>query len=148
MTDHGPSRKHASILGGVNASKACLFGLLLLAAACQGDMPARPDQALVESVSEAHEAARPERERAQLTRIDVYGAGGETAAGARVVRVLPGGPAADSDVKPGEVATVEGDTLTITTTNGVMVDNAKVIKTDIVASNGVIHVIDSVVMPN
>ena len=28
-----------------------------------------------------------------------------------------------------------------------MVDNAKVVKTDIVADNGVIHVIDSVVMP-
>ena len=61
--------------------------------------------------------------------------------------VVPGKVMA-ADVKPGEVATVEGDTLTITTTNGVMVDNAKVIKTDIVASNGVIHVIDSVVMPN
>ena len=30
----------------------------------------------------------------------------------------------------------------------VMVDNAKVVKTDIVASNGVIHVIDTVVLPN
>jgi uncharacterized surface protein with fasciclin (FAS1) repeats len=29
-----------------------------------------------------------------------------------------------------------------------MVNNTKVIKTDIVASNGVIHVIDSVIMPN
>ena len=29
----------------------------------------------------------------------------------------------------------------------VMVDNANVVKTDIVASNGVIHVIDSVIMP-
>jgi uncharacterized surface protein with fasciclin (FAS1) repeats len=30
---------------------------------------------------------------------------------------------------------------------GVMVDNAHVIKTDIVTSNGVIHVIDSVILP-
>ena len=30
---------------------------------------------------------------------------------------------------------------------GVMVNNAHVIKTDIVASNGVIHVIDAVIMP-
>ena len=30
----------------------------------------------------------------------------------------------------------------------VMVDNARVIKTDVMASNGVIHVIDSVVLPN
>jgi uncharacterized surface protein with fasciclin (FAS1) repeats len=43
---------------------------------------------------------------------------------------------------------VEGSNLTISTTGGVvMVDKAKVIKTDIAASNGVIHVIDSVVMP-
>src|SRR6187402_3043880 len=44
--------------------------------------------------------------------------------------------------------TVSGDTLTITAKGGgVMVDGAKVVKTDIVASNGVIHVIDTVVLP-
>jgi len=44
--------------------------------------------------------------------------------------------------------TVEGQNVTIETMNGgVMVDNAHVIKTDIVASNGVIHVIDAVIMP-
>jgi uncharacterized surface protein with fasciclin (FAS1) repeats len=38
--------------------------------------------------------------------------------------------------------------LAVTAKNGaVMVDNAKVVKTDIVASNGVIHVIDTVVLP-
>jgi uncharacterized surface protein with fasciclin (FAS1) repeats len=52
-----------------------------------------------------------------------------------------------ADVKAGPVKTVEGSSLTISTTGGVMVDKAKVIKTDIAASNGVIHVIDSVVMP-
>jgi len=52
-----------------------------------------------------------------------------------------------ADVKAGPVKTVEGSNLTISTTGGVMVDQAKVIKTDIAASNGVIHVIDSVVMP-
>lgn len=52
-----------------------------------------------------------------------------------------------ADVKAGPVKTVEGSNLTISTTGGVMVDKAKVIKTDIAASNGVIHVIDSVVMP-
>ena len=45
--------------------------------------------------------------------------------------------------------TVEGQNVTIETMNGgVMVNNAHVIKTDIVASNGVIHVIDTVIMPN
>jgi len=52
-----------------------------------------------------------------------------------------------ADVKAGMVKTVQGSELTISTTNGVMVDKAKVIKTDIVADNGVIHVIDTVIMP-
>ena len=52
-----------------------------------------------------------------------------------------------ADVKAGKVKTVQGSELTISTTNGVKVDNANVVKTDITADNGVIHVIDSVVMP-
>lgn len=53
-----------------------------------------------------------------------------------------------SQVKPGKVKTVEGQSLTVSKKNGVvMVDNAKVTTTDIIASNGVIHVIDSVVIP-
>ena len=44
--------------------------------------------------------------------------------------------------------TVNGQSLTVTKKDGaVMVDNAKVVKTDIVCSNGVIHVIDTVVIP-
>lgn len=61
--------------------------------------------------------------------------------------VVPGKVMA-SQVKPGQVKTVQGRSLTVTTKSGaVMVDNATVVKTDIVASNGVIHVIDSVVLP-
>lgn len=60
--------------------------------------------------------------------------------------VVPGKVMA-ADVKAGKVKTVEGSELTISTSNGVMVDKAKVTKTDIVADNGVIHVIDSVLMP-
>ena len=52
-----------------------------------------------------------------------------------------------ADVKAGKVKTVQGSELTITTAGGVQVDGAKVVKTDIVADNGVIHVIDTVVMP-
>lgn len=52
-----------------------------------------------------------------------------------------------ADVAAGKVATVNGAKITITTDNGVMVDKAKVIKTDLVGTNGVIHVIDSVIMP-
>ena len=52
-----------------------------------------------------------------------------------------------ADVKAGKVKTVQGSELTVSTTGGVMVDKAKVTATDIVADNGVIHVIDSVIMP-
>jgi len=52
-----------------------------------------------------------------------------------------------ADVKAGKVKTVQGSELTVTTMSGVKVDNANVVKTDIVADNGVIHVIDSVVIP-
>ncbi len=62
--------------------------------------------------------------------------------------VVPGKVMA-AQVKAGQVKTVEGQSLNVTTKNGaVMVDEAKVVKTDIMASNGVIHVIDTVVMPN
>jgi uncharacterized surface protein with fasciclin (FAS1) repeats len=60
--------------------------------------------------------------------------------------VVPGKVMA-ANVKAGKVKTVQGSEITITTTGGVMVNNAKVIKTDIVADNGVIHVIDTVLMP-
>lgn len=51
------------------------------------------------------------------------------------------------DVKAGKVKTVQGSELTVSTTGGVTVDNAKVTATDIAADNGVIHVIDTVVIP-
>jgi len=61
--------------------------------------------------------------------------------------VVPGKVMA-SDVKPGEVKTVEGGMLNINTKGGkVMVDGANVVKTDVAADNGVIHVIDKVMMP-
>lgn len=60
--------------------------------------------------------------------------------------VVPGKVMA-KDVKAGKVKTVQGGELTITTTGGVKVDGANVVTTDIAASNGVIHVIDTVVLP-
>jgi uncharacterized surface protein with fasciclin (FAS1) repeats len=51
------------------------------------------------------------------------------------------------DVKAGEVKTVQGSMITLTTDGGVMVNNAKVIATDVMADNGVIHVIDTVILP-
>jgi uncharacterized surface protein with fasciclin (FAS1) repeats len=60
--------------------------------------------------------------------------------------VVPGKVMA-KDVKAGQVKTVQGSSITVTTAVGVMVDKAKVVKTDIAADNGVIHVIDTVIMP-
>jgi uncharacterized surface protein with fasciclin (FAS1) repeats len=60
--------------------------------------------------------------------------------------VVPG-KVMSKDVKAGMVKTVQGSSLTLATMGGVTVDNAKVTAVDIVADNGVIHVIDSVVLP-
>ena len=60
--------------------------------------------------------------------------------------VVPGRVMA-KDVKAGSVKTVQGGMLSLGTTGGVTVNNAKVVQADVVASNGVIHVIDTVVLP-
>lgn len=51
------------------------------------------------------------------------------------------------DVKPGMVKTVQGTSINVTTAGGVKVNDAKVSAVDIVADNGVIHVIDTVIVP-
>jgi uncharacterized surface protein with fasciclin (FAS1) repeats len=62
--------------------------------------------------------------------------------------VVAGKVMAADVVKVASAKAVSGDTITVTTRNGgVMVDSANVVKTDIVASNGVIHVIDAVILP-
>jgi uncharacterized surface protein with fasciclin (FAS1) repeats len=73
------------------------------------------------------------KDKAALTKVLTY-------------HVVPGKVMA-KDVKAGKVKTVQGGELTVATTGGVTVDGAKVTATDIAADNGVIHVIDSVVMP-
>jgi uncharacterized surface protein with fasciclin (FAS1) repeats len=61
--------------------------------------------------------------------------------------VVPGMVMA-ADVKTGPVKTVQGQDLNIKVSGkGVRVNDASVTKTDILAANGVIHVIDQVVMP-
>ncbi|MFM8826295.1 MAG: fasciclin domain-containing protein [Actinomycetota bacterium] len=52
-----------------------------------------------------------------------------------------------ADVAAGDAATVEGSTIAITTEGGVKVNDATVTATDVPASNGVIHVIDKVIVP-
>src|SRR5947208_1320584 len=62
--------------------------------------------------------------------------------------VVAGSVKANQVTKLDSAKTVEGGSVTIKTgTGGVMVNNAHVTKTDIAASNGVIHVIDSVLLP-
>jgi uncharacterized surface protein with fasciclin (FAS1) repeats len=74
------------------------------------------------------------KDKAALTKVLTY-------------HVVPGSVMA-ADVKPGMVKTVEGDSITVKAMGGkVMVDKATVTKTDIAADNGVIHVIDTVLMP-
>lgn len=61
--------------------------------------------------------------------------------------VVPGKVMA-ADVKPGEVKTVNGKAATISVKYGAPhIDGAKIIATDLVGSNGVIHVIDTVILP-
>ncbi len=52
-----------------------------------------------------------------------------------------------ADVAAGDVATVEGSNIALGTTDGVQVNDATVTSADIAASNGVIHVIDKVLVP-
>ena len=77
------------------------------------------------------------KDKAKLTRILTY-------------HVVSGNVMAKDVVKlNGKSAkTVEGSSVSITVKGGkVMVDNANVVKTDIACSNGVIHVIDTVIIP-
>ncbi len=55
--------------------------------------------------------------------------------------------AGDIDGKKAKVLTVEGERLEVNARNGVKVNDAKVTAADITASNGVIHVIDKVLIP-
>jgi uncharacterized surface protein with fasciclin (FAS1) repeats len=60
--------------------------------------------------------------------------------------VVPGEVTSDM-ITDGDVATVEGQSVTISTESGVMVNEATVVTPDVDASNGVIHVIDAVLIP-
>jgi uncharacterized surface protein with fasciclin (FAS1) repeats len=53
-----------------------------------------------------------------------------------------------ADVKAGRVETLEGSSFLVSNKKGaLMVDQARIVATDVSASNGVIHVIDAVIMP-
>ncbi|MEM1231789.1 MAG: fasciclin domain-containing protein [Pseudomonadota bacterium] len=63
------------------------------------------------------------------------------------LHVVPGRAEAAQVLQLAAVDTVQGKSLDVATTDGVMIGGAKVVKTDIPASNGVIHVIDRVILP-
>ena len=74
------------------------------------------------------------KDKAKLTAILTY-------------HVVAGNVMAKDVVKLKSAKTVQGGSVTIDTAAGVKVDEAHVVKTDIACSNGVIHVIDTVLMP-
>jgi uncharacterized surface protein with fasciclin (FAS1) repeats len=74
-------------------------------------------------------------DKAKLTKILTY-------------HVVPGKVTAAEVVKLDSAKTVEGQSVTIDASDGVTINGAKVVKADIMASNGVIHVIDAVILPN
>jgi len=62
--------------------------------------------------------------------------------------VVPGAVSSGEVVKMTSAKTVQGQSVKIVAKDGgVMIDGAKVVKADVKASNGVIHVIDSVILP-
>ena len=73
------------------------------------------------------------KDKAALTKVLTY-------------HVVPG-KVMSKDLKAGAVTTVQGSDVTISTMGGAMVNNAKVVKADVAADNGVIHAIDTVLMP-
>lgn len=61
--------------------------------------------------------------------------------------VIPGA-VTSADLKSGKVATLEGSEVTIVLGDSVEIDDAQVVQADVKASNGVIHVIDKVIVPS
>ena len=61
--------------------------------------------------------------------------------------VVPGKVMSQDVVELSSAKTVQGQSVTIDTTEGVKIDGANVIQADIETSNGVIHVIDAVILP-
>jgi uncharacterized surface protein with fasciclin (FAS1) repeats len=74
------------------------------------------------------------KDKAKLTRVLTY-------------HVVPGKVMAADVVKLKEAKTVEGQMVKIDASKGVKINGANVVKADVAASNGVIHVIDSVLLP-
>ena len=70
----------------------------------------------------------------------------ETLVSILTYHVVPGAVTSDM-ITAGDVATVQGDPVTLATEGGVTVNEATVVTADVAASNGVIHAIDAVLLP-
>ena len=79
--------------------------------------------------------------------LDALLADKEKLKGVLTYHVVPGKVMAADVTKLKTAKTVQGSDVRIDTTAGVKVNEAKVIKTDLETANGVIHVIDKVIMP-
>jgi uncharacterized surface protein with fasciclin (FAS1) repeats len=90
------------------------------------------DEAFAQIPAETLQAVLADKE--QLTAILTY-------------HVVPGKLMAADVVRSTQLQTVQGQSITVSTEGGVRVDDANVVQTDIEADNGVIHVIDKVIMP-
>jgi uncharacterized surface protein with fasciclin (FAS1) repeats len=90
------------------------------------------DEAFAKLPAEAVEALL--KDKAKLTAVLTY-------------HVVAGNVNAADVIKLKSAKTVQGQLVAIDATEGVMIGNAKVVKADITCSNGVIHVIDTVLMP-
>ena len=95
--------------------------------------PATPDlEAIGVSVIGA-DRPRALKDKAKLTSVLMY----------HVVR----GKVPSKDIKPGKVKSLQGSELTIATMGGFNVDAVKVTAADVLADDGVLHVIDKVLFP-
>jgi len=74
-------------------------------------------------------------DKAKLTKILTY-------------HVVAGKVTAEEVVKLSSAKTVEGQSVMIDASHGVKINDAKVVKADVMATNGVIHVIDTVLLPS
>jgi uncharacterized surface protein with fasciclin (FAS1) repeats len=92
------------------------------------------DEAFAKLPAGTVEALLKSENKAKLRRILTY-------------HVVAGTVMAADVMKMTSAKAVSGDMLTIKTMGGVMINGSKVVKTDIKASNGVIHVIDTVLLP-
>ena len=57
------------------------------------------------------------------------------------------GKVTSAQIAPGDVTTVGGQSVTVATTGGVKINDASVVTPDVEASNGIVHVIDKVLLP-